>query len=364
MKKFLLFFIMLCLWVGKAQAQFAGGNGTVGNPYLISTPQQLALLGTGNAIDLYFKLMNDIDMDGYLTTMSGWTPFTLYKRHLDGANFTIRNFYSNQDSDEVGLFSTIELGSVKNLRITIKAGEKVRGQKRVGAIAGYAHNGSYISNCYAEGNVEAGDDKVGGIVGEISNTTIEKCKTQTRVRNSGINLQGIGGIVGSAFNSCLISECVSDGVLFTNFTSYVGGIVGTCSFTQVQNSYFKGTHITPFGSPNSELYYFGGIAGSATNSVFLNCYASATIPPYPFQIAGGVLAHSTNISTCTFTGCFWDSTTTGVSTSLGGTPLTFAQTQTPSTFTNAGWDFATIWHAHPTYFDNRPFLRNECYELT
>ena len=64
-----------CLSVSIANAQqFAGGNGTVGNPYLISTAEQLnniryPLLGQ------HFRLINDIDLGVFLSdSTAGWLP--------------------------------------------------------------------------------------------------------------------------------------------------------------------------------------------------------------------------------------------------------------------------------------------------
>ena len=74
MKKYLIFtiylaFAMFCTaqvpcWDGTVAESYAGGNGTMENPYQIATPQQLALLanqtneGTGG--NAYYMLTNNI----------------------------------------------------------------------------------------------------------------------------------------------------------------------------------------------------------------------------------------------------------------------------------------------------------------
>ena len=57
-------------WGGGAAAAFGGGTGTEADPYLISTPQQLALLAehvnseVSDYAGTYFKMTTDIDLAG------------------------------------------------------------------------------------------------------------------------------------------------------------------------------------------------------------------------------------------------------------------------------------------------------------
>ena len=60
----LLFF--LCLCHGPVRAQFAGGTGTLDEPYLISSAEQLNAIGMDpNHWDKHFKLTADIDLSAY-----------------------------------------------------------------------------------------------------------------------------------------------------------------------------------------------------------------------------------------------------------------------------------------------------------
>ena len=62
------------VWDGNIANGFGGGNGTAENPYQIYTGAELAYLAysTNNGTTysgMYFKLMNDIDLNGI-----EWTP--------------------------------------------------------------------------------------------------------------------------------------------------------------------------------------------------------------------------------------------------------------------------------------------------
>jgi hypothetical protein len=106
MKKTLATFILLLVW-GLTRAQFAGGDGTAGNPFQISTPAELNnlrnYLGIAN-IGKCFKLMNNIDLTAYLASggegytlwgADGWEPIGVddpllkFYGQFDGNNYKI-----------------------------------------------------------------------------------------------------------------------------------------------------------------------------------------------------------------------------------------------------------------------------------
>ena len=77
---FLSFFVLpgLLACFPRQALAFAGGAGTSGDPYQITTAAELAsvssYLGVGNS-GKYFKVMNDIDLNvSPYNTGTGWTP--------------------------------------------------------------------------------------------------------------------------------------------------------------------------------------------------------------------------------------------------------------------------------------------------
>ena len=65
----ILLLIAVCLVSLPAEAQYGGGSGTAGDPYLIYTAEQMNAIGTNpEDSDRHFKLMADIDLSGYIGT--------------------------------------------------------------------------------------------------------------------------------------------------------------------------------------------------------------------------------------------------------------------------------------------------------
>ena len=62
-----------CLFAGStAVAQFAGGSGTVADPYQVATPAQLDSIR--NDLQSNYILIGDIDLTGYTLNPVGWLP--------------------------------------------------------------------------------------------------------------------------------------------------------------------------------------------------------------------------------------------------------------------------------------------------
>jgi len=181
-------------WNGTVETDFADGDGTKDNPYLIANADQLAYLGSvvseGKGNDFY-RLTSNINMggekvvdengklkfypigynaEGYKGTFSGT---------FDGAGHTISNIYQNTwmllgtysgtyYNAAMGLFGYVNGGTVKNLTVDNFSSD---GEfTPTGVISAYAVNSTFeniaITNCnprvYNTGN--------GGIVGIGGNT--------------------------------------------------------------------------------------------------------------------------------------------------------------------------------------------------
>ena len=121
------------------------GDGTLNNPYVIETAQDLALIG--NDPELKFNLSNsyiltnDIELKSYNGGV--WTPLGAFTGNFDGNNYTIYNLNITSGSN-AGLFASVENGAVvENVKF---ASATVNGTfDNVGLVAGV--NRGTIGKC-------------------------------------------------------------------------------------------------------------------------------------------------------------------------------------------------------------------------
>ncbi|MDR1762636.1 MAG: hypothetical protein LBR64_01590 [Dysgonamonadaceae bacterium] len=278
------------------RTEFAGGDGTAENPWLITTPLQLNSIrshtGTADA-PYYYKLADNIDMTDYIdmeAPADGWLPFglsaatgniTTFYAVLDGDNHVIKGLWLNRYNDKVGLFAQLGAGSsIKNLGLNLGS-KGIYGHNYVGALVGYCDADVAIQNVFAGGYIK-GTNYIGGLAGNI----------RSSAANSVSNCYFIGTVEGA---------------------SQAGGICGYVSpanTAYVSNCYFSGTFVT---------------TGSNV---------------------GGIIGQS-DAGAATIENCFFNSNKTGLN-ALGsdasiaaGANKTATELKQQATFTN--WDFANIW---------------------
>jgi len=158
------------VWDGSAATKFAGGTGTVADPYRISNGAELAylaqLVNDGN--DFRTKtvtLTNNIDLNN-----KAWTPIgnsdSVFAGTFDGNGHTISGLYINITGSYSpakkgrlyqGLFGCVEDGTVRNLIVTgsVTIGnEKSVNVSYIGGIVGI-NDGGDVQNCGFYGTVSA-----------------------------------------------------------------------------------------------------------------------------------------------------------------------------------------------------------------
>jgi hypothetical protein len=92
---------------------FAGGSGSLEDPFQISEAAHLQFINLNTDAGLYFKLTNDIDLTDYLAKGSdaGWNPLIL-NGHFDGAGHVVRGLWIKRpNTSNVGLFGSTGSGS-------------------------------------------------------------------------------------------------------------------------------------------------------------------------------------------------------------------------------------------------------------
>ncbi len=267
---------------------FAGGDGSLENPYLISNVLQLQNMNS--ELEAHYIIINDIDASATSTWNSdgsggyyGFEPIgdsdNRFTGSLDGQGYSITELFIHRPSEyNVGLFGYIDTGgSVINVNLI---DNDVHGQESVGGLVGF--NLGTVSNSYTTGDV-GGLDIGGGLIGINQGTVSNSYSTVTYVGNHG------GGLIGKNLDT--VSNCYSTGYAIGNL--YVGGLIAENQGT-VSNSYSAGV---VFGSE-----YAGGLIGE-NHGTISNCYAIVNMNE-AIDFTGGLIGYNYGgqISNCYATG--------------------------------------------------------------
>ena len=255
---------------GNYATSFAGGSGTSTDPYLISTPQQLAylsyLINTSSTNSqyrsLYYEQTANLNMSAYWWDAIG-TSSRYFSGNYNGGGYTISGLYTEAGTTSTysyqGLFGYVSGGDIHDVGIT---NSEIQGYNWVGGIAGYASSYSTIADCYNAGSVSGSDFNVGGIAGYASSSTIADCYNAGSVSGLDIN---VGGIVGNNFAT--IYNCYNIGTITVDSSNNVGGVAGSNHGT-IYNCYNSGTI--------SGVSYAGGVAGQNLDEIY-NCYNDGVV---------------------------------------------------------------------------------------
>lgn len=188
------------VWDGKPAEKFAGGAGTVDDPYKISTGAELAYLaekvnGGESYSGNYFKLTSDIrlnadDVPTAGDSLNSWTSIGNAMREkfqgtFDGDGHTVEGLYINEKKTLRGLFG-ISAGTVKNLIVT---GVIKNNIAQVGGVVGNNAKG-YVINCGFYGQIEVSGSNRGGVVGAGTAANVKNCWFY---KNGGAEDKVVGG---------------------------------------------------------------------------------------------------------------------------------------------------------------------------
>lgn len=224
--------------------EFAGGIGTVYQPYLVSN--KMHLNNVRNYLGSCFKMTGDIEFTEadfaengpFYNNGLGWIPIdddgdlSAFYGIFDGNGHTVKGLFINA-TWMAGLFSS-NCGTIQNLGVT---DGYIYGNYYSGGISGY--NFGSIINCYNTCEI-VGESKpnpdypssappttshVGGIAGWNSDGTVINCyntgNMSVSIAMGGGGGNAAGGIVGSGGN---ISNCYNTGNISGQGT--LGGISG------------------------------------------------------------------------------------------------------------------------------------------
>lgn len=241
-----------------AQAQFGGGRGREGNPYIISTTDhwtELANNVNGGTYyrDTYFRLDADLDFTGKTFTIiadQNVYDDADFDGYFNGNGHTISGVTLNRTSTAdnsmyIGLFGRISSRAiVENLTLS---NSTIKGRAVVGGIVGWMQSfvssdpdlRTVVRNCHVTSDVTIEtvnftfgngwqlSGYVGGIVGMVDSYrgVVFDCTSAATIKASS-NSEDVGGIVGFTGSGGTISGCAYTGSISSEGTSYVGGILG------------------------------------------------------------------------------------------------------------------------------------------
>ena len=227
-----------------AQTPPSKGDGKVGNPYIITTAEELAWfrdqVNGGNNF-ICAKISDDVDVIDMSTVChaedksqnlieKSWKPIGKYdygyqyRGTFDGNGKTITNLYINASQNNVGLFGYTYEGTIKNL--TFEYANVTNTGVFTGILVGYATgdaNTSKLQNIKISNTCQMkGGKETGGIAGELCNANAYNCVNYATVQGN----NRVGGLFGycSVENSS-ITTCANYGNVTATSTD-AGGLVG------------------------------------------------------------------------------------------------------------------------------------------
>ena len=276
----------------------ASGDGTVDNPFLISTAAELAWFRDHVNEDYAnakasAKLIADIDLSEFChaanasenINQKSWEPIGRYQGTFDGNNKTITNLYINDFQENMGLFGYISQSTIKNL--TFVNANVTNTKSNTGILVGEAEMGSTLQNikisetCRMKGGGEY-TGYTGGIAGVFVGNAYN-CVNYATVQGT----KHVGGLFGCyAGTDNFITACANYGKV-TASSEYVGGLVGYFASGTIQDcaNYgdVKGTN------------HVAGLAGYVWNGKIKNVFCYGCISATDFtDIAIGMAFGYTN----------------------------------------------------------------------
>ena len=284
-------------------------------------------------------------------------------------SYNLGDIKSNRDAG--GIASENFYGIIKNCynNGSISGGESSGGiaNYNAGEINGCYNTGNIIisgkssASPYSAGGICAGEGNVSGVLieGVTSKINIESCFNigivKTTSDESGKIGAYLGGIVGN-FSNGTLQKCYNSGNFDTVYTSnYVGGIVGYVGIG------YTGSRLSIYDCYNTGYWLiseekFGGIVGELNAWSKANLYRCYSTGKSDY---GCFSSYDTDVTTY---GCYVLDTSCN-KTSTIGTLVTEIQLRDKNTYINSDnenekFDFDTVWDISSDINNGYPYLRN------
>lgn len=304
---------------------YSGGAGTINDPYLITTPQDL--YDVRSNLSAYFKQLNDIDLTGTaFVSGDGWAPINSFSGDYNGYGKKIIGLRNHREASNQGLFGT--------------------------SMTGHLHGIWVVDPDFYHGSSFAADN-CGPLVAYMTGGLVEKCQVEggsIYATVTTFSSDNIGGLIGRASGGT-IQDCVSK-IDDANCYRTVGAIVGYSSGAIVQRCAVlsANTHLVA----NNTAGGITGGGGTVQNcAVFMDYISltSGTETTYRVSASSG----TTMINNYAYDGISMPRTAVSNANGQDGLDKTLSELKTKSTYeTGLGWDFKQTWRIKP---DSLPELR-------
>lgn len=327
--------VAVCLPMSIVSAQYGGGSGTEGSPFLITTAEEFAAIGDNAADwDKHFRLMNDIDLSGYSEAnfhlIGHWvglgsTENRPFAGVFEGNGKAIVNFrYKDIHLEYLGLFQHV-VGTIRNLKL-VRA-TVIGGGFGTGALIGYLEKGG-ISGCSAVQVDASGNWRVGGLVGSTEGLIHSSSSTG---QVSGV--QYVGGLIGYINGQGTVAFSYSKADVVGSES--VGGLVGATAKVEslVDSCYAMGR---VDGGVN-----VGGLVGQVIMGTVFKCFSTGEVSGNDY--VGGLVGHKRNLDEAVVMGSVWDTETSKQAESPGGVGKTTAEMKSYDTYAAFAWMFPQQW---------------------
>lgn len=207
------------------------GSGTVGDPYLIETAEDLDAVR--NDLNAHYRLVADIDLSGFggvgnANETWGWTPIGVnsalpFKGSLDGNGFVIYGLTVNTQLGAAGLFGRLDGAVLRNIGLVDVSIHNYGAGDQTGALVGRMNGNAQVSNSYAVGEV-TGRNYTGGLVGRVFDGEVTDSYASVVVTGTGTQ-HNTGGLIGQVDDG-QISSTYANGLVSSNTSSGTGGLIG------------------------------------------------------------------------------------------------------------------------------------------
>ena len=235
------------------------GDGRADSPYQIAGAADLmafAEMVNGGKSGICAELTANIDLTG-----EDWVPIGVkgasYSGTFDGKYFTVTLDITADGSYEyeyIGLFGYLENAAIRNLKTdgSIRVTADCQSYPVVGGIAACVGSYSGFTNCKNAIAITVGED-------------------------TGLNGNGVGGIVGMMYADATFEQCTNWGDISIGSNAYSMGVGGIAGYSDavIQISYC-------YNYADIEYYddVMGGLIGSCNDITAVGCYSAASAEPH------------------------------------------------------------------------------------
>lgn len=237
-------------WAQEA-SQPSGGDGSTGNPYIITKAEELEWFRdqvNSGQYSICAKIADNVEVIDMSTVChaadksqnleeKSWVPIgnrniIKYRGTFDGNGKTITNLYINASQtsqNNMGLFGYTYQSTIKNL--TFENANVTNTQSNTGILVGKAGYGSTLQNIKISNTCQIkGGNYTGGIAGELDGNAYN-CVNYTTVQG----IKSVGGLFGRySRKGNSITACANYGNV-TASSDMVGGLVGYYSSGTIQD---------------------------------------------------------------------------------------------------------------------------------